>query len=99
MIKIYNKKIAKIIYKHILFIYLMQIFVKSLSGNAITLDVNQNDSIETVKQKLAEKEGIPADQQRLIYSAKQLEDTKTLDDYMIGDGTTINLVLRLRGGF
>ncbi len=76
----------------------MQIFVRTLSGKTLTIDIEKSDTIHTLKKRIWDKEGVNPEDQRLLHGGKQLEDTKTLYDYNIQKEATIDLVLRLKGG-
>ena len=75
-----------------------QIFVKTLTGKSLAIDVTPDETVASLKEKVCSSEGVPVDQQRLIFSGKQLEDKETMASYNITKESTIHLVLRLRGG-
>jgi ubiquitin C len=76
----------------------MELFVKTMTGKTVSIEAEEGETIEEIKAKITEKEGIPAEQQRLIFGGQQLEDAKTLEDYGVDEDDTFHLVLRLRGG-
>ena len=76
----------------------MQIYIKTLTGRKIPLNVETDQQIIKIKEYIQEKEGVLVDQIRLIYSGRQLNDTATINDYNIQAGSTIHMILSLRGG-
>ncbi|RWS20332.1 Polyubiquitin-B-like protein [Leptotrombidium deliense] len=72
--------------------------VKTVTGKTIPIQADTSDTVGSLKGKIQRKEGIPPSQQRLIFGGKQLQDTRTLSSYNVRDGSTIQLLLRLRGG-
>lgn len=76
----------------------MQIFIKTLTGRTVSLMVEEDEVIKTVKEKLKDKDGVPVDEQRLIYGGHELKNDQTLKVYGIYRDATIHLVLRLPGG-
>uniref|UniRef100_A0A182V579 Ubiquitin-like protein NEDD8 n=1 Tax=Anopheles merus TaxID=30066 RepID=A0A182V579_ANOME len=77
---------------------IMLIKVKTLTGKEIEIDIEPTDKVDRIKERVEEKEGIPPQQQRLIFSGKQMNDDKTAQDYKVQGGSVLHLVLALRGG-
>ncbi|CDQ66379.1 unnamed protein product [Oncorhynchus mykiss] len=76
----------------------IQVFLKNEKGQTHTYEVVSGETVTQFKAKVQNKEGVPADQQRLIHEGKQLDDRKKLEDYGVRNLSTIHLTLRLRGG-
>lgn len=76
----------------------MQVKVITLSGDERIVEVDPSDKVLFIKEKLEEQEGIPPEQQRLIYQGRQLNDDKSLNSYKLKNGTVLHLVVALRGG-
>lgn len=76
----------------------MQLFVKTLQGQTLTVNADTADTIQAVKERIAAKENLPAGEQRLVYAGKQLDETRSLQDYNIQENATLHLLMRLKGG-
>jgi len=85
-------------YFNLRYLFKMLIKVKTLTGKEIEIDIEPTDKVERIKERVEEKEGIPPQQQRLIFSGKQMNDDKTAADYKVQGGSVLHLVLALRGG-
>jgi large subunit ribosomal protein L40e/small subunit ribosomal protein S27Ae/ubiquitin C len=80
-------------------LFAMNIFVKTMTGKNISMEVSEEDTVGTLKQKVLDKEGVPVDQQRLVFAGKQMDpDDATLKSYNIQENNTVHLVMRLKGG-
>ena len=75
-----------------------QIFVKTLTGDTITVWVHSSDTIDVIKNIIQCKEGVSLDQQQLSFAGRQLKDKRTVHSYSIGEGSTLQLVIKLKGG-
>ncbi|KAH8833202.1 ubiquitin-related domain-containing protein [Flagelloscypha sp. PMI_526] len=76
----------------------MMIKVKTLTGKEIELDIDVDDPITRIKEKVEEQSGVPPQQQRLIFGGRQMNDDKTAKEYNVVAGSVLHLVLALRGG-
>ena len=76
----------------------MQLFVKTITGSTITINIEYIDKVKDIKMAIQEKEGLPFEQQRIIFSGKCLADDKQISEYNIEPGSTLHMVLQLRGG-
>lgn len=76
----------------------LQVFLKTLTGKTITLEISPSDLVQDVKAQIEKREGVPAEEQRLVFAAKHLEDGHLVSEYDIKKDSTLHLVLNLRGG-